>query len=426
MVAHEEAAGSAETDASAPRPSLVALFKNGAIGANVPALGLVSLFTDVSSEMVAAILPLWLVRELQFSSEQLGTVDAVWRGAGGVLGAIVAFGSDRRRRHKLAALAGYGLSTVSRLLLMFLPFAWTSVAASLFVDRAGKGIRTPSRDALISFASRTEARATAFGVHRALDAVGWFGGPLIAFAILSVAPGAFDAVFFASVCAGVLGLACLAFLVVEEPPREPVVEHARVGLRAAWNDRSLRAITTTVALLGAASAGELMLVSALERRGFVEPERVPLCFTTLALVQLVASVPCARVADRFGRKRTWIGGHAALAAAYAMLWAPLASGSGFATAIACLLLVGLYLAATDGVIGAIVSVSTPVERRAESLAVVACASGIAKGVASYAFGALWKARGLELAAAVFTAVLAAGMLVAAMTRWNEREDARGA
>ena len=409
------------------RASLREHFASGAIGPNVPALGFVSLFTDVSSEMVSAILPLWLLRELQFSSLEFGALDGVWRGFGAVLGALVAFAGDRGRKHRLAAFAGYALSTASRAALFFLPIVWATVAGALFVDRAGKGLRTPSRDALLSFASRPEARASAFGLHRALDAVGWLLGPVVAFAILAVAPGAFDAVLFTSVAFGLLGLACMAMLVVDEEPRGERATWApssgRADFVATWSDRGLRRLVLAVSALGLASVGEMLVVAALDRRGLVPPERVPLCFTLLALVQVLLAVPCARLAERLGLARAVVGAHGLLVVVYALL---AAFDAGGALPWTALVLVGVFLAATDGVLAALVTRASPPERRGTALALVLGASGAAKACASLGFGALWQVRGLTTGFAVFAALAAVGMLIAAMSVRSKPDGSDGA
>lgn len=399
------------------------------IHGNVLALGWVSLLTDISSEMVSAILPVWLIRELQFGILEFGTLDALWRGAGGVLGALAALGSDRRRRHKLTAFAGYALSCASRALLWMLPSSASVVMGALFVDRAGKGVRTPARDALIARASDPASRATAFGVHRAMDSIGWLLGPLVAFLVLALAPGAFDAVLFVSVGFGIVGLAVLA-LFVEAPAEQPLssaMEHdTRAAARSAsatraWSflgRKSVRWIALSVGVLGLASVGEMLLVSVLQRRGAIASDAVPLCFTLLALVQVVASLPSARLADRIGRRRVWIGAHALLVAAYALVAVSPASG---ACGWSALVLVGLFLAATDGVLAALVSLSAPLEQRASVLAFVACVGGLAKAGASLSFSALWNSAGVERALAVFAVLALAGIVVAAAALRSESE-----
>lgn len=404
-----------ESGSRGQRASLREQFASGAIGPNVLVLGFVSLLTDISSEMVSAILPIWLLRELQFSTLEFGALDGLWRGFGGVLGALVAFAGDRGRRHRLAALAGYALSTASRAALLALPITWGAVAGVLLVDRAGKGVRTPSRDALISFASRPEARASAFGLHRALDAVGWLIGPCIAFAILAVAPGAFDAVLFTSVAFGLLGVACMGLLVVDEAPRgERVAEPratSRADLAALLSDRRTKRLVLGVFVLGLASLGEMLLVSALDRRGLVPSDRVPLCFTLLALVQVFFSLPCARIAERLGLLRAYVGAHALLIAAYVVL---ASSRSGGYVPWLVLVLVGLFLATTDGVLAAIVTRASPPERRGSALALVLGASGIAKACASFAFGALWQARGVEESLFLFAGLAVACLFAAVL------------
>src|SRR5439155_23821011 len=148
-----------------------------------------------------------------------GSVAGVQRGAGVVVGALVAFFADRFGRRKRAALTGYAISASCKLGLVVAGWAGTGTAmlASLvLVDRTGKGLRTPPRDALIAGSSEPRVLATAFGLHRTLDGLGALLGPLVAFAVLAVAPGAFDAVFVVSSCFAVVGLAALGLVVDED------------------------------------------------------------------------------------------------------------------------------------------------------------------------------------------------------------------
>ena len=147
-------------------------------------LGLTSLLTDISSEMVTSILPLYLVLTLGLTPLQFGFID----GLSQAVAAFARLGSgllaDRWRNHRAVAAAGYGLSALSRLLLLAAGGAWGLLSSAIVLDRIGKGIRTSPRDALISLSSAPERLGLAFGVHRALDTIGALLGPLLAFAIL--------------------------------------------------------------------------------------------------------------------------------------------------------------------------------------------------------------------------------------------------
>ena len=140
------------------------------VGRNVVLLGLVSLFTDISSEMVAAILPLYLVYTLGFSPLQFGVVDGLQQGAAAIVRILGGFLADRTRRHKEVAALGYGISAVTRLALLF-AHSVQALGAIVFLDRTGKGIRTAPRDALISLSSeraswRRRSESTARSIRR--------------------------------------------------------------------------------------------------------------------------------------------------------------------------------------------------------------------------------------------------------------------
>src|SRR6201746_2609485 len=165
---------------------------------NVVMLGLVSLLTDVSSEMVATVLPLYLVFTLGASPLVFGAIDGTYRGAAALVQVASGLASDRWRRPKEVAGVGYGSSAVGKVALVAAGNTIGGIGAIVAFDRIGKGIRTAPRDALISLSSTRDNLATSFGVHRALDSVGAFLGPLVAFGILLAAPARFDAVFFVS------------------------------------------------------------------------------------------------------------------------------------------------------------------------------------------------------------------------------------
>ena len=152
-------------------------------------LGLTSMFTDISSEMVTTILPIYLVFTLGMTPLQFGVIDGIQQG-----GAVArprgfsGFAADRFGRYKEVAVVGYGLSAVCRIGLLLVGRSWALIGGLVFLDRTGKGIRTAPRDALISLTTPKRELGTAFGVHRALDTAGAMIGPLLAFVLLVLAP----------------------------------------------------------------------------------------------------------------------------------------------------------------------------------------------------------------------------------------------
>lgn len=156
-------------------------------------LGFTSMLTDVSSEMVATNLPIYLVFPLGASPLALGAIDGTYRGAAALVQVFAGFASDRWRKHKQVAEAGYGISALGKVALVAAGNSIGGIGAIVAFDRIGNGIRTAPRDALISLSSTKDNLATSFGVHRALDSAGAFLGPLVAFGILLAAPARFDA-----------------------------------------------------------------------------------------------------------------------------------------------------------------------------------------------------------------------------------------
>jgi len=214
-------------------------FRRVAAG-NVLALGLVSLVTDVSSEMVTAVLPAYLVLGLHLSLAQYGVLDGLYTGATAVTRLLGGYLADRYQRRKLVAFVGYGLSAAAKVGLLGATSS-ASIGAVIAADRTGKGIRTAPRDALIAHSVPERDLGQAFGVHRALDSTGAFLGPLAALGLLALAGTAdYQAVFVGSLCVAVLGLVLLV-LFVREPARLPRPAAAEAAvLSAPWPGRAAR------------------------------------------------------------------------------------------------------------------------------------------------------------------------------------------
>jgi len=173
-------------------------------------LGMTSFFTDISSEMVYSVLPVYLVLHLHLSPMQYGAIDGVYNGLAVVLVSLTAgWMADRSRRHKEVALTGYGLSAICKLFLLAAGGVWSWLIVVVGLDRIGKGIRSAPRDALISLNTPPHLMASAFAIHRALDAGGALLGPIIAFVLLAQLPGAFDVLWMTSFLFAILGVAAL-------------------------------------------------------------------------------------------------------------------------------------------------------------------------------------------------------------------------
>jgi MFS family permease len=377
------------------------------VNRTVLALGLTSLFTDVSAEMITAVLPLYLVFGLGLSPLVFGVVDGAYTGATALVRLLGGFVADRTRRHKEVALSGYGLSTLARLGMLLVGSAWTGLAAMVLVDRLGKGIRTSPRDAMISLATPRTQWGAAFGVHRALDMTGAMAGPVLTFAVLALAPGAYDAVFVVSFCAGLIGLGVIA-VYVPRPEQQPLP--GPVGVVSLRSVASLVRMPGVAALLAAATLlalttlGDAFIYLTLQDRLDFTIGLFPLLYVATSVVFMLLAVPVGKLADRLGRRPVFISGYVALLGVYGVL---LVSGGVF-SAVAALVLLGCYYAATDGVLMALAGELLPDKLRGSGMAMITTATSLARLVSAVLFGLLWTVLSVQTALIVF----AIGLLVA--------------
>jgi MFS family permease len=387
-------------------------------------LGLTSLFTDISAEMVVTVLPLYLVYVGGFSPLAFGVIDGLYNGATAIAGLASGYIGDRWRRHKEVATTGYGLSAICRLLLVVGGTAVSAIGAIVLLDRAGKGIRTAPRDAMISLSTPRRDLGVAFGVHRALDTTGAMLGPLLAFALLAIAPLAFDSVFLVSFFMAMIGLGILVLLVHPRSAGEDAGEPAPPAtLRGAFGLVRVpryRALLIAGTVLSLATASDAFVFLALQEELDLGTSLFPLLFVGNAVVFMLLAAPMGRIADRQGRGRVLLGGYALLAGVYAALLLPI---GGWPLLVAALGLLGAYYAATDGVLMALGSAVIPEEVRGSGLALLRTATSLARLIASIAFGALWTVWGIEAAIACFAVALAVATALAALVLVRNPEPA---
>ncbi|MFG2720384.1 MFS transporter [Streptomyces sp. NPDC048416] len=389
--------------------------RRSAVASTVLALGAVSLITDVSSEMVTAVLPLYLVTGLGLSPLGFGLLDGVYNGFSALVRLVGGHLADRGGRHKAVAVLGYGLSAACKPLLLAAS-SLPVIGAVLAVDRTGKGLRTAPRDALISLASAPESRGRAFGVHRAMDTAGALLGPLTAFLILRQATDGYDAVFTVSFCVAAVGvLVLLLFVPSRVPAAAPVDGAPRVSFTAALallRVRAVRQLALAALLLGLATVSDSFVYLLLQHRLGVPDRWFALLPLGTAGAFLLLAVPMGRLCDTVGRRRVFLGGHLALLLAYALL---LTGWQGAALPFLTLALHGGFYAATDGVLMAAAAGSVPAQLRSSGLALIQTGQALARFACSIAFGAAWAAWGdrtaLGTAAMVLTVCVTVGYLL---------------
>jgi len=383
------------------------------VSANVVALGMVSFVTDISSEMVTAVLPLYLVLGLGLNPLQFGLLDGLYAGATAVVRVLGGHLADRWRRLKAVAGFGYGLSAICKLGLIAAGSSVAAIGAVLAADRTGKGLRTAPRDALISLSSEPSMLGRSFGVHRALDTVGAFLGPLVAMAVLAFSLGSYTSVFFTSFCIATIAVLLLTLFVRDRPGG---VERAAVSLRSAvglLRQQDFRRVTLWAALLALVTVGDSFIYLILQRRWDVAATYFPLLPLGTAGAYLLLAVPLGRLADRIGRWPVFLGGHAAFCVALILLCGP---ASGLWLAGLALVLHGVFYAATDGVLMAAAGPLVPSGLRATGLAVVQTGQAAARLLSSVLFGLAWTLWDLRPAVLAAAGLLAVAVLAAAFAR----------
>lgn len=383
------------------------------IPSTVLLLGLTSMFTDVSSEMVTAILPLYMLFSQQASIVQFGLVDGLYQGASAVFRIITGFLADRQGRAKEIATAGYGLSMLTRIGMIAGPTA-PVLAGLIAVDRFGKGIRTAPRDALISMSSDDDALGASFGLHRALDTIGAMLGPVIAFAILWVAPRRFDAVFVASLSFAVIGVAFIGIFVrnPEQHTRPAIVESVQVSVRTLLRVPRFPLILGMSSLLSFFTVSDAFVYLLLQRTTGLGLTFFPLLFVGTSTVYFLLAFPLGGLADRVGRMQTFLVGQVLLLGVYAVLFT--VHVSGLVTMVAALTLFGLFYACTDGVLAAATSEVIPAAVRTSGLSLVGTSTAIAKLGSSVVFGLLWSWQGPTFALTWFAVGLVISTLGAVL------------
>lgn len=374
------------------------------VPANVLALGMVSLVTDVSAEMVTAVLPLYLVLALGLNPLQLGLLDGLYFGVTALVRIAGGHAADRWQRRKLVAVGGYAISALAKLGLLAAGASLGALGAVIAADRTGKGLRTAPRDALISLSTPPDRLGQAYGVHRAMDTFGAFLGPLVAFGVLAATGGAYDAVFMVSFCIAALGVVLLLLYVRDQ--RAPL-PHAPLSLVAVFRERAFRRICVIASLLGLVTLSDFFIYLLLQKQLSIPPGLFPLLPLGTAGVYLLLAIPLGWLADRRGRVVVFLGGHVALGAAYLLLTGTRGSALLLVTV---LVLHGGFYAATDGILMSMAGPILAEGLRTSGMAVLQTVQALARLCSSIIFGALWTVWDARVGLLIVTSGLALALL----------------
>jgi len=387
--------------------------KNGKkISANVYSLGVVSFLSDVSSEMIFPLLPLFITTVLGAGKELLGLIEGVADSVASLVEIFSGYFSDVSGKRKQFVVAGYGLSSLMKAGIA-LSTAWPQVLLFRGLERIGKGLRTAPRDAIIAASTGKEVRGKSFGLHRAMDTLGAVVGPLLAYFLLQFlgeSAGVYREVFFAALIPAFLAVLVLALFVREPAARAVAKSKAKIGfwlsLRQASAIPAYRKYLLISALFSLAYFSFAFFIVRAAELG-VKPEEVLLYYVFYNILYAAASIPAGSLSDKIGRLPVIAGAFA--------LYGIVCVGFAFASAPwHALLLFGLYgifVAADESVNKAFITDLFPGNRRGMALGAYNTAIGALYLPASLLAGALYAGWGAA-AAFGFAALLAFASAIA--------------
>jgi MFS family permease len=356
------------------------------ISRNVVALGFTSLFTDVSSEMLVPILPLFITVTLGASATSLGVIEGLAECAASLLRTTSGWLSDRMGRRKPLVVAGYGLSGVAKAAIG-LASAWPAVLLLRCADRLGKGLRTPPRDALIADSTAAADRGRAFGLHRAMDTAGAAIGPLLGWWLLSrwqpLGGEAYRRVFFVSAIPA--GLSVLVLVLFVRAPWHVAPARRSLSEQAGALGAPFLRFLAVDALFQLGNSSNAFVLLRTQSVGW-SASQVSLVYVGFNVLMAALAMPFGNLSDRVGRRPLLLAGYVAYALTYGVL-------AFFATrlgAVAGFALLAVHTALMDGQAKAMIADLVPAELRATAYGAHAAVVGLALLPASIMAGALWQ------------------------------------
>ena len=372
------------------------------------ALGLVSLFMDISSETIHALLPLFLTATLGASVALVGLIDGVAEATASIAKVFSGYLSDRLRKRKMLILIGYGLAAVTKPLFA-LAGSPAVVFGARFADRIGKGLRGAPRDALVADVTPPEIRGRAFGLRQSLDTVGAFAGPLLAIGLMVLFANDIRMVFWIAVFPAVIAVACVVFGVEDAPAAIAPVAAPPVQLndlkrlpRAFWMVTLIGVVFT----LARFSEAFLILKASAEGLPLV---LAPLVLVVMNIVYALGAYPAGIWSDRVPAQ--WLFGWGLVALIAADLSLGLLPGLG--GAFLGIALWGAHMALTQGLLAKLVADHAPADLRGSAFGAFNLMTGVAMLFASVIAGLVWDRFGADVTFLVGAGFAAVAMLIAA-------------
>ncbi|ULT56407.1 MFS transporter [Neobacillus drentensis] len=352
-------------------------------------LGMVSLLTDLSSQMIVPILPLYLTSVLHVQVGTLGIIEGIAESTASILKFFSGWISDRFGKRKWLMVGGYGLSNLIKPFFA-LSSTWGQVLFIRFADRFGKGIRTSPRDAILADTTTKEERGKAFGFRRSMDTLGAALGPFVTYLILTLWNGSYQAVFWISAIPGLIATLLLIFFLKEK--RNPLKTPGNVKVLPEISFKGLNSrfvwftLITTLFTIGNFSDAFLILRA---KDVGMAAEYIPLTYFAYNIITSIFSTPFGIISDRIGRRPVLITGYIMFALIYL--------GFGLVHTVMGIWILffiyGLYYATTEGIQKAYVADMVPEGQRGMAMGTFNALTGIAALPASVMAGFLWQSFG---------------------------------
>ncbi|MBI4656341.1 MAG: MFS transporter [Elusimicrobia bacterium] len=360
------------------------IFSKSGLTKNVVFLGIVSGLTDISSEMLYPVVPIFLTQVLKASMTAVGFIEGAAEATASLLKIAGGIWSDRVAKRKPFVIAGYSLSSISKPLLAF-AVSWHCVLFARLVDRTGKGIRTSARDALIASSTEKEHWGKAFGFHRAMDTLGAAAGPLISIFLLSVMHLDFRTVFLIAFVPAIAGVLILLKFVKEAPQTGQTPPLAAAGTaQKPPMSREFKIFLLIYSIFAIGNSSDVFLILKAKDTGFTTTS-VIFAYTAYNIVYALFATPAGWLSDRIGKLKTIMFGLIVFAIVY--------SGFGLTASAPAIWILfmfyGFYGTFTEGIVKAVISNLSVSENRGTAMGYFHASAGLLMFAASTIAGFLW-------------------------------------
>jgi MFS family permease len=349
------------------------------IGSTIILLGLVSFFTDISTEMVYPILPLYLSSIMGASPTIIGIIEGIAESLASVIKLFSGIIADKYGNKKRLAFFGYSSSIISKIIIL-LSATWTGVLIARIVDRFGKGIRTAPRDALIAEAADRNRLGRAYGIHKGLDLLGTAVGILLAYIILSKNESNYSKIFLYSLVPAIIGVIFIIFI------KDKKQDTPKKTISLNWKalDRRLKLFLISILIFTFGNSSNAFILLRAYNAGFTSQKAILLYFL-YNIVASILSFPIGQLSDKIGRKNILSIGYFL----YGIVYLGIGLFSNKILFVILFIIYGIYTALTTGIERALIVEIVPETQKASALGLYAAIVGLGLLPASIIAGLLW-------------------------------------